>query len=81
MNALRLSEAIRITYELYIPKESKYFCIMDGAVALRTLHAENEHLRKMVVYYQDIRLVGMHSEEYEEGFWDAVEFVKKEQEK
>jgi hypothetical protein len=31
------------------------------------------------VWYQDITLTGINSEEYENGFWDAVDFVKQHQ--
>jgi L-fucose isomerase-like protein len=37
------------------------------------------HMRKMVVWYSDITMVGEHSGEYEDGFWDAVNFVKEHQ--
>jgi predicted RNase H-like nuclease (RuvC/YqgF family) len=35
-----------------------------------------EHLEKIIVYYHDITMTGAHSEEYENGFWDAVDYVK-----
>ena len=34
------------------------------------------HLEKMIVWYQDITMTGKQSEEYENGFWDAVDLVK-----
>ena len=45
MNADELAEKVRETYELYIPKESKYFWIMDAAVMLRQQQAEIEELK------------------------------------
>ena len=42
---------------------------------------ETNHFRKHIVFYQDIAMVGDHSEEYENGFWDAVDFVKQHQTK
>ena len=36
-------------------------------------------LEKMVVWYQDITMTGQRSEQYEEGFWDAVDFVREKQ--
>jgi hypothetical protein len=35
--------------------------------------------RKLVVWYRDIEMVGEHSEDYEDGFWDAVTFVRRKQ--
>jgi len=32
-----------------------------------------------VVWYQDITMTGQRSEQYEEGFWDAVDFVREKQ--
>ena len=55
--------------------------IKEKDVCLKLLHDRITHLNKMVVYYQDISMSGTHSEEYEEGFWDAVDFVRKAQEK
>ena len=46
---------------------------------LKKMQDRLAHLKKMVVYYQDITMNGIHSEEYENGFWDAVEFVKEKQ--
>ena len=43
------------------------------------LKANNErlkHLEKMIVWYQDITMTGTNSEEYENGFWDAVNYFK-----
>jgi predicted RNase H-like nuclease (RuvC/YqgF family) len=45
------------------------------------LQDELEHFRKHIVFYQDIAMVGEHSAEYEDGFWDAVDFVKQHQTK
>ena len=55
--------------------------LKEKDVCLKLLHDRIAHLNKMVVYYQDISMSGTHSEEYEEGFWDAVDFVKKVQER
>ena len=46
---------------------------------LKKMQDRLAHLEKMVVWYQDITMKGMHSEEYENGFWDAVDFVKQHQ--
>ena len=54
--------------------------LKEKDVCLKLLHDRIAHLNKMVVYYQDISMSGTHSEEYEEGFWDAVDFVRKAQE-
>ena len=46
---------------------------------LKKMQDRLAHLEKMIVWYQDITMTGMHSEEYENGFWDAVDFVKQHQ--
>ena len=43
---------------------------------LKRMQDRLAHLEKMIVWYQDITMTGLHSEEYENGFWDAVDFVK-----
>jgi len=50
-----------------------------AASFIRQQQAKLEHLEKMVVWYQDITMTGIKSEEYENGFWDAVDFVKQHQ--
>ena len=50
-----------------------------AASFIRQQQAKLEHLEKMIVWYQDITLIGIKSEEYENGFWDAVDFVKQHQ--
>jgi len=46
---------------------------------LKKMQDRLAHLEKMVVWYQDITMTGINSEEYENGFWDAVDFVKEKQ--
>jgi len=46
---------------------------------LKKMQDRLAHLEKMVVWYQDITMTGINSEEYENGFWDAVDFVKQHQ--
>ena len=46
---------------------------------LKKMQNRLAHLEKMIVWYQDITMTGMRSEEYENGFWDAVGFVKQHQ--
>ena len=43
---------------------------------LKKMQDRLAHLEKMIVWYQDITMTGTNSEEYENGFWDAVDFVK-----
>ena len=50
-----------------------------AASFIRQQQAKLEHLDKMIVWYQDITMTGIKSEEYENGFWDAVGFVKQHQ--
>jgi hypothetical protein len=35
-----------------------------------------DHLNKMIVWADDITMTGINSAEYEDGFWDAVNYVK-----
>jgi len=46
---------------------------------LKKMQDRLAHPKKMVVWYQDITMTGINSEEYENGFWDAVGFVKQHQ--
>ena len=46
---------------------------------LKKMQDRLANLEKMVVWYQDITMTGINSEEYENGFWDAVDFVKQHQ--
>jgi len=50
-----------------------------AASFIRQQQAKLEHLDKMIVWYQDITMTGQRSEQYEEGFWDAVDFVREKQ--
>ena len=43
---------------------------------LKKMQNRLAHLEKMIVWYQDITMTGINSEDYENGFWDAVNFVK-----
>jgi len=40
-----------------------------------------QDLNKMIVFAENIQMTGTRSEEYENGFWDAVDFVKEQQNK
>jgi len=43
---------------------------------LKKMQDRLAHLEKMIVWYQDITMTGSNSTDYENGFWDAVNFVK-----
>ena len=43
---------------------------------LKKMQERLAHLEKMIVWYQDITMTGINSTDYENGFWDAVNFVK-----
>lgn len=47
----------------------------EAAKAIQTL----EYYAQKIVWAQEITMTGTRSEQYEEGFWDAVEFVKEKQ--
>ena len=46
---------------------------------LKEMRERLAHLEKMIVWYQDITMTGTNSQDYENGFWDAVNFVKQHQ--
>jgi len=46
---------------------------------LKKMQDRLANLEKMVVWYQDITMTGINSTDYENGFWDAVNFVKQHQ--
>ena len=43
---------------------------------LKKMQDRLAHLEKMIVWYQDITMTGSNSTDYENGFWDAVDFAK-----
>ena len=46
---------------------------------LKKMQDQLAHLKKMIIWYQDITMTGINSTDYENGFWDAVNFVKSHQ--
>ena len=46
---------------------------------LKKMQERLAHLEKMIVWYQDITMTDINSTDYENGFWDAVDFVKQHQ--
>jgi len=46
---------------------------------LKKMQDRLAHLEKMIVWYQDITMTGINSADFENGFWDAVNFVKHHQ--
>lgn len=60
--------------------EVEEYDINEAAVMLRKQQERLQHLEKMIVWYQDITMTGgWKTEDYENGFWDAVDFVKRKQ--
>jgi len=43
---------------------------------LKKMQDRLAHLEKMIVWAEDITMTGINSTDYENGFWDAVNFVK-----
>lgn len=71
MNVKDLIEQLEARFgNPYAPKH--YHIVQEAIEKLKRL----EHLEKSIVWYQDITMHGTHSEDYENGFWDAVDFVK-----
>jgi hypothetical protein len=48
---------------------------------IESQYRELEHLNKMVVWAEDITMHGVQTDQYEAGFWDAVDYVKNKQHK
>jgi len=69
MNANELADAMEIRASIRRKATSRK-SITEGA------NDRLAHLEKMIVWYSDITMTGINSEEYENGFWDAVDFVK-----
>ena len=59
-----------------LPWGTAHVILMQAQDLIEKQHSQLVHLEKMVVWYQDITMTGTHSEEYEKGFWDAVDFVR-----
>ena len=79
MNANELAEGILAIEERIFLTKKEHQLFQNSATMLRQQQAKLEHLDKMIVWYQDITMTGIKSEEYENGFWDAVGFVKQHQ--
>ena len=50
--------------------------IREAKDIIESQRKQLRHLEKMVVWAEDIKMTGKNSEEYENGFWDAVNYVK-----
>lgn len=46
---------------------------------LKQMQDRLAHLEKMIVWAEDITMTGTNSAEYEDGFWDAVNYVRQHQ--
>lgn len=59
-----------------LPWGTAHVILMQAQDLIEQQHRQLVHLDKMVVWAEDITMTGTHSEDYENGFWDAVNEVK-----
>lgn len=69
-----IKEYLEETSEL--PWGTAHCILMEAQELIEAQHKRLIHLDKMVVWAEDITMTGTNSEEYENGFWDAVNEVK-----
>ena len=59
-----------------LPWGTAHVILMQAQEVIESQRKQLIHLEKMVVWAEDITMTGTNSEEYENGFWDAVQYVK-----
>jgi len=59
-----------------LPWGTAHVILMQAQEVIESQRKQLRHLEKMVVWAEDITMTGTNSEEYENGFWDAVNEVK-----
>ena len=59
-----------------LPWGTAHVILMQAQEVIESQRKQLIHLEKMVVWAEDITMKGTNSEEYENGFWDAVQYVK-----
>jgi hypothetical protein len=69
-----IQEYLNETSEL--PWGTAHVILMQAQEVIESQRKQLRHLEKMVVWAEDITMTGTNSEEYENGFWDAVNEVK-----
>jgi squalene cyclase len=62
-----------------LPWGTAHVILMQAQELIESQRRQLRHLEKMVVWAEDITMHGTRSEEYEDGFWDAVDFVREKQ--
>ena len=66
---------LKLIEDVSNPDEVLY-ALKQAKEIIESQYRELEHLNKMIVWAEDITMTGTQSEEYENGFWDAVQYVK-----
>lgn len=64
-----------------LPWGTAHVILMQAQDVIESQRRQLRHLENMVVWAEDITMTSTRSAEYEDGFWDAVDFVRKAQEK
>lgn len=62
-----------------LPWGTAHVILMQAQDVIESQRKQLRHLENMVVWAEDITMNGTHSAEYEDGFWDAVNYVKEKQ--
>lgn len=62
-----------------LPQGTAHCILIEAQEIIESQRRQLRHLENMVVWAEDITMSGTRSSEYEDGFWDAVNFVKEKQ--
>ena len=62
-----------------LPWGTAHVILMQAQEVIESQRKQLKHLEKMIVWAEDITMYGVQTDEYENGFWDAVDFVKNKQ--
>ena len=62
-----------------LPWGTAHVILMQAQDVIESQRKQLRHLENMVVWAEDIVMHGVQTDQYEAGFWDAVDFVKEKQ--
>lgn len=65
----------------WIAEGEAHRILTEAQDVIESQRKQLRHLENMVVWAEDITMHGVQTDQYEAGFWDAVDFVRKAQEK
>jgi hypothetical protein len=69
---------LKLIEDVSNPEEALY-ALSKAKELIEGQYREITHLNNMIVWADDITMHGVQTDQYEAGFWDAVDFVKRKQ--